>query len=54
MRDFKEGKLDDDGNPAEPSDEERLTRDEAWVRTGETGLHSPIQKHNINKRAMAL
>ena len=31
LRDFKEGKLDDDGNSAEPSEEENMTRDEAWV-----------------------
>ena len=32
LRDFKEGKLDEEGNPAEPSAEEGMTRDEAWVR----------------------
>ena len=31
LRDFKEGKLDDDGNSAEPSEDENMTRDEAWV-----------------------
>ena len=31
LRDFKEGKLDDDGNSAEPSEDESMTRDEAWV-----------------------
>ena len=31
LRDFKEGKLGEDGNPAEPSENENQTRDEAWV-----------------------
>ena len=31
LRDFKEGNLDDDGNPVEPSEQEKMTRDEAWV-----------------------
>jgi hypothetical protein len=30
LRDFKEEKLDENGNSLEPSDEEKLTPDEAW------------------------
>ena len=49
MRDFKEGKLDDDGNPVEPSDSERQTRDEAWVRE-ETGIRSLIGPNSVPSR----
>ncbi|XP_058825574.1 large ribosomal subunit protein mL41 [Topomyia yanbarensis] len=35
--DFKEGKLSEDGSPIEPSDEEKLTPEEAWVRARKTG-----------------
>ena len=43
LRDFKEGKLDDDGNSAEPSEDESMTRDEAWVskRARARGLFEP-------------
>ncbi|BES99603.1 ribosomal protein L41 [Nesidiocoris tenuis] len=37
VRDMKEGKLDDQGNPKEPSPEEKLTSDEAWVNARRTG-----------------
>lgn len=37
LRDYKEGKLDDDGNSAEPNDSERMTSDEAWVKARKTG-----------------
>ncbi|CAB0016765.1 unnamed protein product [Nesidiocoris tenuis] len=37
VRDMKEGKLDDQGNPKEPSPEEKLTSDEAWVNARRSG-----------------
>ena len=30
LKDFKEGKLDETGKSAEPSDEEQLTPEKAW------------------------
>jgi large subunit ribosomal protein L41 len=30
LKDFKEGKLDTEGQPSEPSEEEKLTPEEAW------------------------
>ncbi len=30
LKDFKEGKLDKEGQPSEPSEEEKLTPEEAW------------------------
>nr|CAD7455131.1 unnamed protein product [Timema tahoe] len=35
--DFKQGKLDQDGNPLEPSSEESLTPQEAFVQARKTG-----------------
>ena len=43
LRDFKEGKLDEEGNPAEPSTEESMTRDEAWVCANAVNS----QNHNL-------
>ncbi|XP_035782855.1 39S ribosomal protein L41, mitochondrial-like [Anopheles albimanus] len=37
IEDWKSGKLNDDGSPAEPSAEEALTREEAWIRARKTG-----------------
>lgn len=42
LRDFKEGKLGEDGNPAEPSENENQTRDEAWVKARKTGSDIPL------------
>ncbi len=36
-KDFSEGKLDEDGNPLEPSDDEKLTATEAFNRARKTG-----------------
>lgn len=36
-KDFKEGKLKDDGNPLEPSSEELITAEEARLRARKTG-----------------
>lgn len=35
--DFNNGRLMDDGSPKEPSTEEQLTADEAWIRARKTG-----------------
>lgn len=35
--DFESGKLDKDGNPLEPSENELLTPKEAWSRARQTG-----------------
>lgn len=35
--DLKNGKLDENGNPSEPSPEELLSPDEAWTRARQTG-----------------
>ncbi|CAH1401049.1 unnamed protein product [Nezara viridula] len=35
--DFESGKLDKDGNPLEPSENELLTPKEAWIRARQTG-----------------
>ncbi|XP_023218549.1 39S ribosomal protein L41, mitochondrial-like [Centruroides sculpturatus] len=37
MDDFKSGKLDSDGNPLEPSEEESLTPEEARIRARKSG-----------------
>ncbi|XP_055607001.1 39S ribosomal protein L41, mitochondrial [Uranotaenia lowii] len=37
IADFKSGKLNEDGSPTEPSAEESLNPDEAWVRARKTG-----------------
>ena len=37
MRDFKEGKLDEDGKSLEPSEEEMLTPEEARIKARQTG-----------------
>ncbi|XP_075232811.1 mitochondrial ribosomal protein L41 [Lycorma delicatula] len=36
-KDFKEGKLDDNGNSLEPSEEEKLTPEEAKIKARQTG-----------------
>lgn len=36
-KDFKEGKLDPDGNPLEPSEHEKLTPQQAKDAAGKTG-----------------
>ncbi|GFT74726.1 39S ribosomal protein L41, mitochondrial [Nephila pilipes] len=36
-KDFEEGKLDDQGNSTEPSDEEKMDADEAWRKARSTG-----------------
>ncbi|PRD30242.1 UNVERIFIED_CONTAM: mRpL41 [Trichonephila clavipes] len=36
-KDFKEGKLDEQGNPLEPSEEEKMDADEAWRKARSTG-----------------
>jgi len=33
----RNGKLDDNGNSLKPSDEEVLSKDEAWIRARKTG-----------------
>lgn len=35
--DFEEGKLDENGNPLEPSEYEKLTAEEAWTKAKSTG-----------------
>uniref|UniRef100_A0A2M4C1Z0 Putative mitochondrial ribosomal protein l41 n=1 Tax=Anopheles marajoara TaxID=58244 RepID=A0A2M4C1Z0_9DIPT len=35
--DWKSGKLNEDGSPAEPSAEEALTKEEAWIKARKTG-----------------
>ncbi|ETN59694.1 39S ribosomal protein L41, mitochondrial [Anopheles darlingi] len=35
--DWKSGKLNEDGSPAEPSTEEALTKEEAWIKARKTG-----------------
>lgn len=35
--DFNSGKLDEEGNPREPSPEERMTPDEAKLKAAQTG-----------------
>ncbi|KAL1509967.1 hypothetical protein ABEB36_004630 [Hypothenemus hampei] len=37
IKDFNEGKLDDNGNPLEPSSEEKLTAEEAKIKARQTG-----------------
>lgn len=37
IKDYKEGKLDEYGEPIEPSEEEKLTSKEAWLRARKTG-----------------
>lgn len=37
LKDFKEGKLDDNGDSLEPSEEEKLTAQEAWMNARKTG-----------------
>lgn len=37
LADYKEGKLDDQGEPLEPSEEERMTAEEARVKARKTG-----------------
>lgn len=35
--DFKNGKLDEEGNSLEPSDAEKMTAEEAWIKARQTG-----------------
>ena len=35
--DFKNGKLDANGNSLEPNDNEKLTADQAWIKARQTG-----------------
>lgn len=35
--DFKNKRINDDGSPVQPSDNEKLTSDEAWMRARKTG-----------------
>lgn len=37
VKDFNEGKLDDSGNPLEPSDNEKFTAEEAKLKARQTG-----------------
>ena len=37
IQDFKENKLDNDGNPLEPSDDEKMTSEEAFLKARQTG-----------------
>ena len=37
VMDFKDGKLDEHGNSLEPSEEEKMTAEEAWIRARQTG-----------------
>ena len=37
LKDFKEGKLDDQGNPTEPSEDEQMTPDTAIINARRTG-----------------
>lgn len=37
MKDFKEGKLNEDSSPVESSPEEKLTPEEAKIRARQTG-----------------
>lgn len=36
-KDFQEGKLDENGNPLNPSNEEMLTKEEAKLKARQTG-----------------
>lgn len=36
-KDFKEGKLDENGNPLEPSEAEKMTAEEAWCKARASG-----------------
>lgn len=37
LKDFQESKLDEHGQPLEPSEEEAMTADEAWMKARQTG-----------------
>lgn len=37
IKDHKEGKLEEDGQPKEPTENEKLTSEEAWRRARKTG-----------------
>lgn len=37
VQDFKDGKINEDGSSTEPSEEEKLTREEAKIRALQTG-----------------
>lgn len=37
MKDFENGKLDDNGQPVEPSAEEKITAEEAKLKAKQTG-----------------
>ena len=58
LKDFKEGKLDESGNSLEPSEEGKLSPDEAWIRARKTGSDifegglqpSPLFKINFDRK----
>eukprot|EP00088_Acartia_fossae_P040872 TRINITY_DN42608_c0_g1_i1.p1 TRINITY_DN42608_c0_g1~~TRINITY_DN42608_c0_g1_i1.p1 ORF type:complete len:201 (+),score=9.10 TRINITY_DN42608_c0_g1_i1:57-659(+) len=52
MEDFKEGKLDQDGNPYEPSEEESLSSEEAFIRARKTGSDIYQGGEPVNKEFM--
>lgn len=37
IKDFQTGKLNKNGEPLEPSEEEKLKKDEAWIKARQTG-----------------
>lgn len=49
LKDFKEGKLDENGNPLHPNEYESLTAEEAMIRARKTGsdfFDSDLQKRD--------
>lgn len=55
VADFKAGKLDDSGNPLEPSPEESLTAEEAKLRARQTGsdIFTPRSKREEEELYMS-
>ena len=37
IEDYKNGKLDKDGNSLEPNEDEKVTAEEAWIKARQTG-----------------
>ncbi|XP_059481834.1 large ribosomal subunit protein mL41 [Neocloeon triangulifer] len=50
VQDFKEGKLTEDGQPLEPSPEEKLTSEEAFQRARKTGSDIFMQEWDDNPK----
>jgi len=52
ITDFKAGKLDQDGNPQEPSAAERITAEEAYIKARQTGSDIFQGGEPVNKEFM--